>query len=455
MSEGEFDLVIRGDVVTADTVNCDAFVAVRNGTIALVGDGAPPRASRVEDYRGALLFPGLVDAQVHAGSNEGVAGFRDTTRAAAAGGVTTIVDMPFDEPQPVNHVDLFDAKIAKVSELAVVDVALYVTARKDRNYAPLGRMAERGACGIKLSTYEYHPVRFPRFDTGEMFEIFREAARLGLPVAFHNEDQGLVDHFLKKVLERADRTPAAHAASRPPVAELVANAQILELAAATGVRCHIVHSSLAAGCAMGRHYRDRGVQVTTETCLQYLIFTEDDVLTQGAFLRQNPPLRSEAERLRLWESLEHGEIDLVSTDHVAWPVERKSDPDIFKNGAGVPGLETLLPVFYTALSERNLSPSIIARLCARNPARHFGFARKGEICAGSDADVAVLRLDATTFDRERMTSSVKWSPYHGRLLAGHVAATYLRGEKIFADDKVLAKPGSGQFVRPERGRSSP
>ena len=453
MSEGEFDLVIRGDVVTADTVKRNAFVAVREGKIAQVGDGAPPCASRVEDHRGALLFPGLVDAQVHAGSHEGVAGLRDATRAAAAGGVTAIVDMPFDEPQPVNDVDLFDAKIAKVRELAVVDVAFYVTARKDRNYAPLGGMAERGACGIKLSTYEYHPVRFPRFDTGEMFEIFREAVRLGLPVAFHNEDQGLVDHFLKKVIERGDRSPAAHGASRPPVAELVANAQILELAAATGVRCHIVHSSLAAGCAMGRHYRDRGAHVTTETCLQYLIFTEADVLTQGAFLRQNPPLRSESERLHLWESLERGEVDLVSTDHVAWPVERKSDPDIFKNGAGVPGLETLLPVFYTALSERNLSPSIIARLCARNPARHFGFAGKGEIRVGADADIAVLRLGTTTFEKERMTSSVKWSPYHGRPLAGHVAATYLRGEKIFASGEVLAKPGYGQFVRPEQKRS--
>ena len=443
-----FDLVILGDVVTAETVTPDAFIAVRGETIARVGSGAPPRAERVEDHRGALLFPGLVDAQVHAGSYEGTTGLRDATRAAAAGGVTAIVDMPFDEPRPVNDVDLFEAKVAKVRELAAVDVALYVTARKDRDYAPLARLAERGACGIKLSTYEYHPVRFPRFDTGEMFEIFQEGKRLGLPVAFHNEDQGLVDHFLKKVLDRGDRSPAAHGASRPPLAELVADAQILELAAATGVRCHIVHSSLAAGCTMARHYRDRGAHITVETCLQYLIFTDDDVRAQGAFLRQNPPLRSEAERLRLWESLERGDVDLVSTDHVAWPVHRKSDPDIFKNGAGVPGLETLLPVFYTALAERRLAPSLIARLCARNPAQHFGLARKGEIRPGADADIAVLRLGPATFDQARMASSVKWSAYHGRPLAGHVAATYVRGEKVFADGEVLAAPGHGKFVRP-------
>jgi len=450
MSSVAFDLVIRGDVVTADTVISDAFVAVRDGAIAQVGAGAAPAADRVDDHRGCLLFPGLVDAQVHAGSYEGISGLRDATRAAAAGGVTTIVDMPFDEPQPVNDVDLLDAKIAKVGELAAVDVALYVTARKDRDYAPLARMAARGACAIKLSTYEYHPVRFPRFDTGEMHEIFREAKGLGLPVAFHNEDQELVDHFLKQVLDRGDRSPGAHGASRPPVAELVANAQILELAAATGVRCHIVHCSLAAGFAMARDYRARGARITAETCLQYLVFNEEDVRKQGAFLRQNPPLRSEAERLRLWESLERGDVDLLSTDHVAWPVHRKSDPDIFKNGAGVPGLETLLPVLYTALAERALSPCIVAQVCARNPARHFGLARKGEIRPGADADIAVLRRGETAFDQARMTSSIKWSPYHGRPLAGRVTATYLRGERIFADGAVSAQPGYGRFVTPER-----
>lgn len=383
-------------------------------------------------------------------ASRGLAGLRDATRAAAAGGVTTIVDMPFDEPLPVNDVDTLDAKIAKVRELASVDVALYVTARKDKDYAPLGPMAERGACGIKLSTYEYHPVRFPRFDTGEMYEIFREAARIGLPVAFHNEDQELVNHFLGKVLVRGDRSPGAHGASRPPVAELVANAQILELAAHAGVRCHVVHCSLAAGFDMARAYRERGARITAETCLQYLIFNEADMIGQGAFLRQNPPLRNEAERLRLWDSLARGDVDLLSTDHVAWPVERKSDPDIFKNGAGVPGLETLLPVFYTALAQRSLSPCIIARVCAQNPARHFGFARKGEIRPGADADIAVLRRGASTFDQSRMASWIKWSPYHGRALAGRVAATYLRGEVIFANGAVVGQPGSGRFVTPER-----
>jgi len=450
MRDQTFDLVVRGDLVAPDAVIPASFVAIRDGVVAELGTGPAPAADRLDDYSGCLLFPGLVDAQVHSGSFEGLQGLRDATRAAAAGGVTTIVDMPFDEPLPVNDTGTLDAKIAKVGELACVDVALYVTARKDRDYTQLGRMAERGACGIKLSTYEYHPVRFPRFDTGEMYEIFGEARHIGLPVAFHNEDQELVNHFLQKVLARGDRSPAGHGASRPPIAERVANAQILELASDTGVRCHIVHCSVADGFDMVRHYRERGANFSAETCLQYLIFTEDDMIRQGAFLRQNPPLRSAAERSRLWDSIEHGDVDLVSTDHVAWPTHRKSDPDIFKNGSGVPGLETLLPVFYTALEQRGLSPCVIARLCARNPARHFGFARKGEIRPGADADIAVLRRGNSTFDQSRMASWVNWSPYHGHPLAGHVEATYLRGKKIFADGEVRAEPGSGRFLAPDR-----
>jgi allantoinase len=449
MSKPDFDLVVEGDVVLPDRVLANGYVAVKGEKIGEVGNGSPPPAKKAERYQNCLLFPGLIDAQVHAGSFEGVEGLRDATRAAAAGGVTTIVDMPFDEPTPVNSVESLRLKSEAVSRLAVVDVALYVTARKDGNFKVLRDLSKEGAASIKLSTYEYHPVRFPRFSTGEMYEIFREAAKLGLPVAFHNEDQELVTHFVSQSVTRGECGPRAHGASRPPIAELVADAQILELAAQTGVRCHIVHSSVAAGNRIARHYRDRGGKVSVETCIHYFIFNEDAMLRHGAFLKLNPPIRSESERQNLWQSLEAGEIDLVSTDHVAWPERRKSDPDIFKNAAGIPGLETLLPAFYTAsVQERGLSPSLVARLTAENPARHFGLCHKGRLEAGCDADIAVLRREQRTFDRASMTSKIKWTPYHGMEMAGTIAATYVRGRKVFDAGQVLVESGHGKFVRP-------
>ncbi len=281
------DLVLQGDVVLPDHVVSSGHVAIAGENIVSAGEGPGPAAKATERFENCLLFPGVVDAQVHAGSCEGFPGLRDVLRALVAA----------------------------------------------------------GALSIKLSTYEYHPVRFPRFSTGEMFEIFLLAAELGVPVAFHNEDQELVTRLLARAAAAGKKGMEIHGAGRAPIAELVADAQVLELAANTGARCHIVHSTVAAGNRIARHYRERGARISVETCVHYFIFNDADALRQWAFLKLNPPLRCEAERLALWDSLAAGEIDLVSTDHVAWPISRKSDPDMAKNGSGIPGLETLLPAF--------------------------------------------------------------------------------------------------------------
>ncbi len=449
--EAAVDLVLQGDIVLPDRVVASGHVAIAGEKVVSVGEGAGPAARATEVFKDSLLFPGMVDAQVHAGSCEGLPGLQDATRAAAAGGVTTIIDMPFDDPAPVNTLDRFKQKVEAVHRYAAVDVGLYVTARKDGDYAVLRDLVAAGALSIKLSTYEYHPIRFPRFDTGEMFEIFLLAAELGVPVAFHNEDQDLVNRLLARATAAGKKGMEIHGAGRAPIAELVADAQVLELASHTGVRCHIVHSTVAAGNRIARHYRERGAKISVETCVHYFIFNDADALRQGAFLKLNPPLRAETERRALWESLAAGEIDLVSTDHVAWPISRKSDPDMAKNGSGIPGLETLLPAFYTAaVRDRGLSPVLVARMMAENPARHFGlYPAKGVLAPGADADIAVLRRGDCTFAAERMASAVKWSPYAGMKMAGEVQATYLRGRKIYQTGELLAPPGAGRFLRRE------
>jgi allantoinase len=451
MNQTSYDLLLVGDVVLPDRVLGNGYVAIAGETISAVGEGARPAAKKTEDYSGCLLFPGLIDAQVHAGSFEGVKGLEDATKAAAAGGVTTIIDMPFDDPDPVNDVDLFKRKVDVVNELSTVDVGLYVTARKDGNYRVLRDLVRAGAVSIKLSTYEYHPVRFPRFSTGEMYEIFLEAAELGIPVAFHNEDQELVSHMIARSAAAGKKGMEIHGAGRAPLAELVADAQILEIAANTDVRCHIVHSTIAAGNRIARHYRERGAKISVETCVHYFVFNDEDAIRRGAFLKLNPPIRAEHERVAMWDSLAAGEIDLVSTDHVAWPVSRKSDPDMAKNGSGIPGLETLLPAFYTgAVRDHGHSPRLVAVMTAENPAKHFGlYPRKGRLGAGADADVAVFSPQERVFAANDMTSWVKWSPFDGMTMAGFVRATFVRGRKVFENGALQAPPGTGRFVRPQ------
>jgi allantoinase len=282
-----------------------------------------------------------------------------------------------------------------------------------------------------------------------MLEIFLEASQLGVPVAFHNEDQDLVGRLMARAAAQGKKGMEIHGAGRAPIAELVADAQVLELAANTGVGCHIVHSTVAAGNRIARYYREQGAKISVETCVHYFVFNDHDALRQGAFLKLNPPLRSETERLALWDSLAAGEIDFVSTDHVAWPISRKSDPDMAKNGSGIPGLETLLPAFYTAaVRDHGFAPEFLARMIAENPARHFGlYPRKGVLAPGADADIAVLRLGECEFAAGRMASAIKWSPYAGMKMAGEVAATYLRGRKVYENRELLAPAGTGRVLR--------
>ncbi len=444
------ELVVRGDLVLPDRVLENGYLGVRGGTIVAVGQDAPPEARETIDAAGKLVFPGVVDGQVHAGSAEGIDGLGDATIAAAAGGVTTIVDMPFDDPMPVNTVELLHAKVRAIERLAVVDVALYATARKGYGSEGISDLAEAGACAFKVSTYEYHPVRFPGYDTGELLELFPVIRETGLSVAFHNEDPYIVQHMSERLLAEGRNSPESHGASRPPVAELIANVAVFEIARVTGVRCHIVHSSLARGFDHVKRYRQEGVRVSAETCVQYLTFDEDDVLRVGARLKQNPPIRPAIEKAALWEKVIADEVDFVSSDHVAWPLSRKSDPDMFKNGAGVPGLETLFSALYTGMaSERDMSPSRVAALLSERPARHFGlYPRKGALMPGADADFLVVDPNSWTFDAELMASKIKWSPYDGMTFGARVEATYVRGAPVYEKGHVTGPAGGGRFVRP-------
>jgi len=444
------DLLIRGDLVLPDRVLPDGYVAVAGGRIATLGQGDPPSAREIQDFRGCLIFPGIIDGQVHAGSADGFAGLEDLTRSAAAGGVTTVVDMPYDEPDPVTTCELFEAKRKVLEATAHVDVALYATVAKDVDVAMIPRLAAAGACAFKISTYESHPKRFPRISHPAMERAFRAIAETGLSVAVHNEDQELVDDAIRASKAAGRRRIDAHSASRPPLAELVANAVLLEIGAATGARAHIVHSSLARGFDMAASYRAQGNTATAETCIHYLILTEADAIRGGARCKVNPPIRAD-EREAIWDRLLRGLVAFVSSDHCSWPLARKNDDDIFATPAGAPGVAALLPLFFTAaVDQRGLPPHEVARLLAEAPARHFGlYPSKGAIAAGADADFAVAERGRFLFDEQRQhCRRAAWSPYHGRPVAMRVAATFLRGQRIFDGAEILAAPGSGQFLRP-------
>ena len=445
-----FDCVVRGDVVTGADILRDGYIAIHGETIAAIGAGAPPASLRTLDYRGDLIRPGLVDGHMHTSSALGWPGIEGATRSAAAGGVTTVVDMPYDVPQAVTSAAVLAEKIKAVGRYAHVDMALYGTIAKSGGVAAIAELAAAGVSAFKLSTYEYDAVRFPRIDPPTMLAAFTEIAKTGLPVAVHNEDQELVERLTADARAAGNISAIWHARTRPPLAETLADQAIFEIGLATGAHVHIAHSSLARGFDIAAGFRGQGGRATGEACIQYLCMTEDDLVRLGGRGKCNPPFRTAAEVEAMWDRLLADQIAYVSTDHAPWPLDRKSSPDIFANSAGLPGMQTLAPLMFSLLATRGLSPSLLATYCAERPAQLHGlFPKKGAIRVGSDADLLVLRREEYAFDEATIVDlpPTRWSPYHGMRMQARVAATMLRGRLIWDGAQVLSAPGGGHFVR--------
>ena len=444
-----FDRVFLGDVVTPAGVIADGYVATRGETIAAIGQGEPPPAADTIDHRGRLVMPGLVDGHMHTGSSMGFPGIGGATRAAAAGGVTTCVDMPYDVPHSIHSAALLAEKIGWVNRTSHVDVSLYGTIRKTGGLDAIPELAAGGITAFKLSTYEYDAVRFPRIDHATMVDAFSLIADTGLPVAVHNEDQELVERLTADARAAGHTSAIWHARTRPPLTETMADLEIFEIGLQTGAHVHIAHSSLARGFDLAEAFRGLGMQATGEACIQSLCMTEDDLVRLGGRGKCNPPFRTAAEVERVWERLLAGKVSHVSTDHAPWPADRKSAPDIFACGAGLTGLQTFAALMFTLLEERGLPPTLMAKYCAETPAALHGLApKKGAIRLGADADLLVMERAAYRFDEATIQDRepMRWSPYHGREMRGRVVETVLRGTTIWDGTAVLAKPGAGQFV---------
>jgi allantoinase len=213
----------------------------------------------------------------------------------------------------------------------------------------------------------------------------------------------------------------------------------------------VVHCSLSRGYEIAKSYRDQGYAASIEACIHYLTLDEEnDVARLGGKAKINPPIRPRAEVEKLWEHVRAGNVTLVSTDHVSWSENRKTNPDMLANASGVPGLEVMVPLFVMGALKRGIPLTWAAKLMAENPARHFRLDHvKGALTPGRDADIAVLFPRPMRYDAAASGHNVVgWSPYNGIELPWTVGLTYLRGQQVF-DGTNVAQPGTGRFVRPE------
>ena len=444
-----FDLVLRGNIVLADNIFYDGYVAVSGEKVASIGRDSAPAARESHDFSGHWIIPGVIDGQVHSGSQANQEGIGMCSRAAASGGVTVMIDMPYDDPQPVTNSTLFNAKVATVERDAHVDVALYATIAAENGLHAIPGLVEAGACAFKFSTFEANRDRFPRIDDDTLYEAFRRIAPTGLMCGVHNQDQEMTRRNIDRLIAAGDTGPDAFSRAHPPLVENLATARIYEIGAETGAWAHAVHVSTSRGFDICNLYKRAGHKVTIETCVQYLMLNEEEHFRRfGAKLKHYPPIRPKAETELLWGHLAAGHCDFISSDHVSWGLERKSDANIFRNTSGGPGIETLLPALWTGCEEHGVSPTMVVKQLCEGPAKAFQLANKGRLTAGADADIAVLEPGRFTFDPSKSLSAVRWSSFEGREFTVRVAATFVRGNLAWDGSAICNKPGDGRFLTP-------
>ena len=452
-------LVIRGGTVILPTGRQSVDIAVKQGVITAIGTDVRDEGE-VIDATGLVVLPGLVDAHVHF-NEPGRAeweGWDAGTRGAAAGGVTTVLEMPLNAHPPTITAQAFDAKQRVASEKARVDFGLWGGLVND-NLAELEGLAARGVVAFKAFMSESGVDDFRRVPDGVLAAGLRAAARLGVVVGVHAESHEMVERLGSEMRGRRETGRLSWCRARPPAAELEAIKRLVSCVrgAGAGARAHVVHVSTAEGLAEVQGAREWGLAVTAETCPHYLDFDEQDFERVGPALKCAPPIRDAASRERLWTALLAGEVDLVASDHSPCPAadKQKGDHDIWQAWGGVAGIQATLPVLLTGgVHARGLSLERVADLTATAPARLFGlYPQKGSIAIGADADFALVDTQRTwTFRPEHLQTRSGISPYLGRTFRGAAVRTIVRGRTVFADGEIVGDAGWGRLVKPEPRR---
>ncbi len=425
----EYELVIRAErAVTPDGVR-PVTVAIRDGRIAAVaGPGAAPDAVSVEELPGhEVLLPGLVDTHVHVnepGRTEWE-GFATATRAAAAGGVTTLIDMPLNSLPPTTTAAALAVKRAAAAPSAHVDVGFWGGAVPG-NLAGLAGLHEAGAFGFKAFLADSGVPEFGLLDAAGLDAVLAETARLGALLIVHAEDPAV----LAAAPAAAGRAYPGFLASRPAAAEDTAIAGLLAAAGRHGARVHVLHLASASALPLIAAARADGADVSAETCPHYLSFCAEQVPDGATEFKCCPPIRDAANRDGLWAGLADGLIGTVVSDHSPCPpaLKQRESGDFGTAWGGIASLQLCLPAVWTQARRRGRGLTDVVRWMAAGPAALAGLAGKGAIAPGHDADlVAFDDAAAFTVDPARLEHRHPVTPYAGQALTGVVRRTWLRG----------------------------
>ena len=452
-----YDLLIKNGTLVSSEGEVLMDIAVLNGKIAAqLTPGQDIDAREVIDAKGLHVFPGIVDGHCHMrdpGRMERE-DFWTGTQAAAAGGITTVCEMPISIP-PVYTAEILKQRAETVQPRALIDFALYGTAGFE-NLDEIQGLADAGAVAFKTYLHPAEPGREKEFtglicpDSGSQYEAMEAVAKTGRRHCLHCETNEMVMMFTEKMKKSGRTDGLVHTESRPAVCEDSSVALSLAIGAVVDASMVICHMSSAGAVQLVKEAKARGVDVMAETCPSY-IFMSDEYLSEfGPYAKNNPPLRSEANRQELWDYIYDGTIDYIATDHSPWRPESK-DGGIFTANSGIASFDMFLPVMLDAINRDVISYSKAAAMLSEKPADVFGLGDKGHLKPGFDADFVLVNMQGEfVFDMKKSYSKAgeTMHVFDGKKLSGKIQSTWVRGTKVHEDGKTVAEAGYGQFVRP-------
>jgi allantoinase len=463
-----YDLLIKNAAIPSGDQTVVTDILVDKGVIVGFFRNAQIEAKRTVDVQNKLVLPGCIDSHTHF-MDQGFTHretFQTGTSGAAAGGVTTIIDMPCCSVPSVRSVDNLNYKLSHLEPQAIVDFALWggVTGEDVRNGAldVVQQQADAGVCAFKVYMTPSVPS-YPRVTDPEMLECFAAVAKTGLAVGVHCENFAICDFYVNKLKEEGRKDGPAWAEARKILAEKVAIQLCISYSEETGARFHVVHMSTGIGAELIREAKMKGLKVTSETCPHYLTLNAQDAMTKyGAFAKIAPPLRRTEDNELLWKGIINGGVDFIATDHAPYSIaEEKDKPgmDIWTAFPGIPGVETMVPVMVSeGYNKGRISLSRLVEILSTAPAIHYGlYPKKGTLTIGSDADFTVIDLEKEwTIDEKKTQCLNKYTPLDGMKLKGKVVQTIVRGEDVFTEEKgILAKPGFGKYIKRQTISSLP
>lgn len=461
-----YDLLIKnGTVVTSENTGIKHIYIREEKIVAVTSELLEESAKRTIDATGLYVYPGFIDTHVHSrdGGSTHKEDFYHSTKAAAAGGITTIFEMPNAVPAVVDK-ESFEKQKANLLSKANVDFAMWGLCIGSLNNDKLQELAECGVGAFKFFwgyaidkktyslIYNYDPESqdvIPPFDDGAVYEIFQAVAKTGKPIAIHAENADLIKSLTANVkVEDYENEFEALLACRPNLAEeLVVNTAI-QYSKETGAKLHILHISAKETVDLVKKAQEDRLKVTGETCPHYLYLTNEDYDRIGSMIKCYPPVRRKEDQEKLWEGVRNETLMLVCSDHAPHTPEEK-EGSLFQIPSGMCGLETLVPLMMQSVNDGRISKQQLASVLSEEPAKMFGiYPQKGSLETGTDADLSIVDFEKEyVVDKEAFQSISKVTAFDGMKIKGKPVYTILRGNVIMEQGKVEEETPIGKFIR--------